>query len=121
MEQPAARELRCCSTANIASATLSANESGSPATTTFTPDQSVFYLIVELANAPDDTKVKAVWTAVDAEGVDANLLIDESELTNGSGTLTFNLSNEGLWPTGAYKVELYLNDKLDRTLKFEVR
>jgi hypothetical protein len=109
------------STANIASATLSANESGSPATTTFSPDQSVFYLIVELANAPDDTRVKAVWTAVEAEGVDANFLIDEVELTSGSGTLTFNLSNNGLWPTGRYKVDLYLNDKLDRTLEFEVR
>jgi hypothetical protein len=109
------------STANIASATLSASESGSPATTTFTPDQGTFYLIAELANAPDDTKVKAVWTAVEAEGVDPNFEIDQSELTSGSGTLTFNLSNDGLWPTGRYKVDLYLNDKLDRTLEFEVR
>lgn len=109
------------STANITSATLAADESGSPATTTFTPEQSVFYLVVELANAPDDTKVKAVWTAVEAEGVEANFQIDESELTSGSGTLTFNLSNDSLWPTGRYKVDLYLNDKLDRTLEFEVR
>jgi len=109
------------STANIASATLSADESGSPATTTFPPEQSVFYLIVELANAPDDTKVKAVWTAVEAEGVDANFKIDESELTSGSATLTFNLSNNGLWPIGKYKVDLYLNDELERTLEFEVR
>lgn len=62
-----------------------------------------------------------MWTAVDAEGVDANFQIDEAELTSGSGTLTFNLSTDGLWPAGAYKVELYLNDKLDRTLEFEVR
>jgi uncharacterized lipoprotein NlpE involved in copper resistance len=109
------------STAKIASATLAADKSGTPVTTTFSQDQSMIYLIVELANAPDDTKVKAVWTAVQAEGVDANYLLDQSELTSGSGTLTFTLTNNQLWPTGKYKADLYLNDKLDRTLEYEVR
>jgi uncharacterized lipoprotein NlpE involved in copper resistance len=109
------------STAKIASATLAADKSGTPVTTTFSQDQSMIYLIVELANAPDDTKVKAVWTAVQAEGVDANYLLDQSELTSGSGTLTFTLTNNQLWPTGKYKADLYLNDKLDRTLENEVR
>jgi hypothetical protein len=74
-----------------------------------------------LPNAPDDTKVKAVWTAVSVEGADPNTLIDQTELTSGGGALTFNLSNAGPWPTGQYKVELYLNDKLDRTLEFQVQ
>jgi hypothetical protein len=96
------------STAKIASAALAADKSGAPATTTFSQDQSVIYLIVELANAPDDTKVKA------------NYLLDQSELTSGSGTLTFTLTNNQLWPTGKYKADLYLNDQLDRTLEYEV-
>jgi hypothetical protein len=108
------------SSAKIASAALAADKSGAPATTTFSQDQSVIYLIVELANAPDDTKVKAVWTAVQAEGVEANYLLDQSELTSGSGTLTFTLTNNQLWPTGKYKADLYLNDQLDRTLEYEV-
>jgi hypothetical protein len=108
------------STANIKSAVLSADSSGSPETTVFAQDE-VFYCVVELANAPDSTTLKAIWYAVDVEGTDPNLLIDQSELTLGDGTATFNLANDQLWPTGTYKVELYLNGELDRTLEFQVQ
>ena len=108
------------STANIKSATLSAYESGSPETTVFRQDDFTVYCIVQLANAPSDTVVKAVWTAVDVEDVDPNTLIDESTLTSGDAELTFDLTNNQLWPVGSYKVELYLNDKLDRTLEYRV-
>lgn len=109
------------STANIARAWLSADSSGSPETVLFSPDQQTFYCIVELANAPADTTLKAVWTVVLAEGTDPDLLLDETELTTGDDTITFELTNDQLWPTGSYKVDLYLNDTLDRTLTFEVR
>ena len=109
------------STANIRRAWLSADSSGSPETTEFAQDELTFYLLVELANAPDDTSLKAVWTAVDTESTEPNFLIDESELTSSDGTITFNLTNDQLWPTGSYKVDLYLNGELDRTLTFEVR
>ena len=109
------------STANIKRAWLSADSSGTPETTQFSQDQQTFYFLVELANAPDDTTVKSVWTAVSAEGTDPNFLLDESELATGDGTITFDLSNDQLWPVGSYKVDLYLNGELDRTLSFEVR
>jgi serine protease Do len=107
------------STANIANASLSTDEAGAQRSTAFGPDD-VVYLTVGLANAPDDTKVKAVWTAVDAEGAAANTVLDDAELTSGSATLTFDLKNDNPWPAGSYKVDLYLNDKLDRTLTFGV-
>lgn len=107
------------STANIAKAHLSTDEAGAQSTTAFSP-QDVFYLTVGLANAPDDTTVKAVWTAVDAAGAAANTVLDDAELTSGSATLTFDLKNDQPWPAGSYKVDLYLNDKLDRTLDFKV-
>ena len=37
------------------------------------------------------------------------------------GTLTFDLTNEMLWPLGKYKVELFINDELAKTVEFEVR
>lgn len=107
------------STASIASAQLATDPEGASPTTTFAQDD-VFYAVVELANAPDDTKVKAVWTVVEAEGVDPNTIIDEVELTSGSGTLQFDLTNDKLWPPGQYKVELFLNNEPDRTLEFSV-
>jgi hypothetical protein len=107
------------STANISDAYLARDPDGTDPTTVFLPDEP-FYLIVELANAPDDTVVKAVWVAVDADGVDFDTVIDEAELTTGSGQLTFDLTNDGLWPAGNYKVDIYLNDTVKETLEFSV-
>jgi len=109
------------STAKIASAKMTTDKSGSQETTVYAQDQP-FYCIVELANAPEDTKVKAVWTAVEVEGEQPNLVIDQVETSAKEGnTFTFDLTNNGLWPKGKYKVDLYLDDKLTRTLEFEVR
>ncbi len=107
------------STANIASARLAKDDSGAQATTTFSPTDT-FYLLVDLANAPDDTTVKAEWTAVSVAGADPNTILDDVELTSGSSTLTFDLANDNPWPTGDYKVDLYLNGELDQTLTFRV-
>lgn len=107
------------STASISSAQMAADSAGTQLTTVFAQDQ-VFYCVVQLANAPDDTKLKAVWTAVEAEGEQPNTLIDQSEITT-SKPASFHLSNQGLWPKGKYKVDLYLNDKLDQTLEFQVQ
>jgi len=108
------------STANIKDAYLASDSEGTQKTTTFTQDD-VFYCLVTLANAPDDTVTKTVWYAVEAENTEPNFMIDEVSITQGDGPITFNLANNNLWPFGKYKVELYLNDKLDRTLEFEVR
>jgi hypothetical protein len=109
------------STANISEAFMARDQEGADPTTVFAQDD-IFYCIVQLANAPDDTVVKAVWTAVNVEGEQPDLLIDEVETTSGDGQLWFELSNSSsLWPLGTYKVDLYLNDKLDRTLDFSVQ
>lgn len=108
------------STANITNAYLTPNADGSGQTTVFTGDQT-FYCIVELANAPDDTSLKAVWIAVDVEGVDPNYVIDEVSINaDGSDVFTFDLQFDALWPVGQYKVDIYLNDTLDRSLEFAV-
>ncbi len=108
------------STANIGDAWLSDSEDGGNRVTTFAQD-AVFYAFADLKNAPEDTTLKAVWIAVDVEGVDPNFVINETEFTSGSNIITFNLSNNNLWPAGKYRVEIYLNGKLDKTLNFEVR
>ena len=109
------------STAKIAGAKLTTDKDGAQEAIAFAPDQT-FYCIVNLANAPEDTKLKAVWTAVEVEGKQPNVFIDQAETTaGGQNVFTFSLSNDQPWPAGKYKVDLYLNDKLDRTLEFEVR
>lgn len=108
------------STANIQEATLSKDYEGTQPTTTFAPEDN-FYCVVDLANAPDDTTVKSVWTAVSVEGYEPNIVIDEYEITTGDNTIHFSLESDNLWPTGDYKIDLYLNDELDRTLTFNVQ
>lgn len=108
------------STANITDVYLTANGDGSGETTVFSGDQT-FYCIVEVANAPDDTTLKAVWTAVSVEGVEPNYVIDEASIvTGGQNVFTFDLQIDTFWPSGTYKVEIFLNDELDQTLEFSV-
>lgn len=108
------------STANIGDAWMSSDEEGNSRAEVFAQD-AVFYAQVDLRNAPDDTKLKAVWSVVDAEDTEPNLVITETELVGGSGVVHFVLSNTNLWPIGTYKVEIYLDDPLAETLEFEVR
>lgn len=108
------------SSANINEAYLASDSEGQQRTTTF--DQAdTFYAIVDLANAPDDTVVLARWFAVNADGVEPEFLIDEVSYTSPDAIITFHLTNDQFWPTGQYRVDLYLNSELDRSLEFEVR
>ena len=105
------------STAGLQNARMARDYDGTDPTTVFTPEET-FYCVADLANAPDDTVVKADWSAVDIEGEQPNTFIDSAEVTSGTGSLHFELSNQGPWP---YKVELYLNGELKETLEFTVQ
>src|SRR6185295_14438874 len=74
------------STANISSASLTADSAGGAETTVFTPDQT-FYCVVVLANAPDTTKVKAVWYTVDDAGAATSFA--EKEIVGSGSPITF--------------------------------
>ena len=108
------------STANIADVWMSTDEAGDQRVTSYAQD-AIFYAQVDLKNAPDDTVLKAVWTAIDVQDTDPNLVITETEFTTGSGVINFNLSNDNLWPTGTYKVDIYMNGELAKALTFDVQ
>jgi hypothetical protein len=109
------------STANISDAYMSKDDAGDQQTTVFAQTDTPFYSQVFLANAPDDTTVRVVWTAVSVENEDPNLELGDTSLDSGDGRLVFNLDNDSPWPIGDYKVDIYLNDTLDRTLNFTVQ
>ncbi len=110
------------STANISDAKMATDKDGKNPTKVFSP-KDTFYCVANLNNAPDDTKVKAVWIAADVKGVKPDTEIKQVSAKGGGPKLRFDLSNNGPWPTGKYEVDLYLNDakKPTKTLKFEVR
>jgi hypothetical protein len=113
------------STATVTSAELARGYADGKATdvsTTFAPSDTPLHYVVTLSSAPDDTKVKAVWTIVDAgDGQYKDQKLDETVLQSGSGVLNFTLAGTQAWPAGKYKVDLFLNDKLDRTADFLVQ
>ncbi|GAB4540907.1 MAG: hypothetical protein Kow0063_31210 [Anaerolineae bacterium] len=116
------------STARISDAVMAEDVQGDNfepvgVTDTYAADQPVFHAVVSVANAPGDTMLKVVWIAVDVgDAAPPNTEIDRTEVAvEGSRNVDFTLtSDSGQWPPGTYKVDIYLNDELDRTLNFSV-
>lgn len=110
------------STAKIKSVKMTSDPEGKTKTTSYGPNDT-FYCVVDLSNAPDDTKTRAVWTAVAVEGAAPNTQIGEYELKSGSGTLTFNVTpTEGSgWLPGTYRCTIYLNGEKKEEVDFEVK
>jgi hypothetical protein len=119
------------STANIASADLGTGFDGSTnkvtgATNTFSKTDTTIHLVVAVANAPDGTTVRTVWTAVDvpSQNLKDQKLGETTYATKDVGSnVHFTLAGPGdqAWPAGSYKVDIYLDDKLDRTLTYTVQ
>jgi hypothetical protein len=91
-------------------------------TTTFSAD-ATFHAIVTIADAPDNSKFKAAWYAVDVGSAAAsNSLIDQYELTaNGSRNIDFTLEPKTTWPPGTYRVDIYANDVVVKSVTFQVQ
>ena len=80
----------------------------------------MLHLVVVVANAPDDTKVGAVWYAVEAEGSKNQKLDSASVTLKGEDHLDLTLSNTANWPRGQYRVDLMVDGKRDRSLGFAI-
>jgi hypothetical protein len=102
---------------------LSYDKNGEEVTSLFSNTDD-FYAVVELNDATLDTVVTAVWTAVDVADTDPEDKVRENTLNvtqeSFSGTIYFRLSNDEIWPSGRYRVDIYLNDTLDQSLEFNV-
>jgi hypothetical protein len=112
------------STANISSVGLGtgyANGKATNETSTFQPSDHEIHLVVAVSNAPDGTKVSCEWWQVNAGGVtDQKLGTTDLTLNSTTSTADCKVTNSNNWPSGSYKVALSLNDKLDRTVPFDV-
>lgn len=123
----ATRPPSVAATALIAKAVMAQGVKGLNApvgiTSRFPSGQGEVHAVVLTSNAPKGTRVKANWIAVDVgRAASPNTRLGESELQV-FGTqyvdFYFNPSGGRMVP-GTYRVELYLNGKLDRNLDFSV-
>lgn len=91
------------------------------ATSTFSPSDRTVHVVINLNKAKSGTDVKVVWFADEVEGA-RNKQLKTLEYT----TKAFDRKIPGYlrwsqdWPKGRYKVEVYINGNLDRTIFYDV-
>ena len=92
------------------------------ATSTFSPSDRTVHVIINLNKAKAGTDVKVVWFADEVEGA-TNKELKTLEYT----TKAFDKKIPGYlrwsqdWPKGRYRVAVYINGNLDRTIYYEVQ
>jgi hypothetical protein len=91
-------------------------------TMSFKPTDNPQHFKAHLSEFEGGTKLKFVWTAVNAGG-EKNLKIFEKELETGSleNEMTAKLKMANPFPTGDYKLDVYVNGKLSKTLNYKVQ
>lgn len=85
--------------------------------TQFTSREKIYASVLS-SGKHQGLKIKALWTAPDG------VVVAETEqaLVPTGGTVnTFSISNSQAWPTGAYTLDISLNDVVQRTVSFEVK
>lgn len=88
-------------------------------TISFSAGDRTIHCVIELNKAKKGTKVRFIWKAVDVVG-SKNEEIKTIDYTTNSfenkvrGHLTFPRD----WPIGKYRVEVYINDGLDKTIDY---
>lgn len=91
-------------------------------TASFRPSERTVHAVAELSETKAGTKVKLVWSAVDVAGEEKNTKIKDVEVTTDEqqnvvhGQLTLPQD----WPKGKYKIEAYVNGKLEKTAEYRV-
>jgi hypothetical protein len=100
------------------------NGSGDPeeaAVEVFGPTDRTIHCVIKLKESDSGTKIKFSWIIVDAEGA-KNEKIKEIEYTTKAleNVVHAHLTLPRDWPKGKYKVDVYVNDKLDKTINYSV-
>jgi len=90
----------------------------------FRPDDGPFYCIVDLSHFVENTKIEAVWTAVDiplAEIKNEEIDNYKLRLKDGQTHIDFSLSIDGAWPKGKYNIEIFIDGKSQESIDFKVK
>lgn len=104
----------------LASAGLYLDPEGNQSTEKYDA-RAIFYCIVTLDQLAPGTALKASWVAAETNRSDQNFVIKIEEVVPTSAAVVFKLENAGnFWPTGRYKIYLYLDGKETHVIDFEV-
>lgn len=100
------------------------NGRGAPAadeTSSFSPDDHTVHCVVKLKEAKSGTSMRFSWWIVDADGAQNQKIKDVDYTTRTLENIVHgHLTLPQDWPQGKYKVQVYVNGDLDRTVNYTV-
>jgi hypothetical protein len=96
---------------------LTADKTINDQTDSFKPDDTIYASILTEGTAATAT-LKARWTYQDGQAVKEST---QTIAPTGDARTEFHISKPDGWPTGKYKLEVFLNDSSAATKDFEVR
>jgi hypothetical protein len=90
-------------------------------TATFAPGDRTIYGVVGLNKAKAGTNVKFVWNAVDVESAKNEVIktIDYTTKTFENKVIA-HLTLPGNWPKGKYRLDVYINGNLDKSIEYTI-
>ncbi len=99
-------------TPTVSNIRMTTDKSGNTTTSKYAPGDA-FYVFADLSGLSKGQVVEAKWYAVNVQGLDPNAALNTSDYTYESGIsyVYFQLttSDGSDWPTGSYRVEIYLD------------
>ena len=90
----------------------------------FKPSDNPEHVVIKLTEGSEGTHVKTVWTNLNAGGAtNQKLWTKELVPDDEDRAADFSLSNSNnkLFPTGDYKIDVYLDDELVQTVRYKVK
>lgn len=109
----------------VESITLAREEGGRlKAVKNFKPADNPEHIVVKLTEGVEGTHVKTVWTNLNAGGATNQKLWTKELVTDDekrSADFSLSNSNAKLFPTGDYKIDIYLDDELVQTVRYKVQ
>lgn len=102
---------------------MAKDDDGKPGetTTSFAPTDHTFHVVADLNKAKGGTVMKLVWKAVDVlNGQNGEIKTIDYTTKSFENKVHGHLTLPKDWPKGTYRVEVYVNRNLDKTIDFTV-
>lgn len=101
---------------------MASDKDGNNKTTVFSPDQD-FYVFFDVRGIDAGTTFHSKWYGLDIQDVDASTPFKaiDYDYESGVSTIYFQLTNSSGWPSGHYRVEIYMGDTKIGEQQFSVQ
>ena len=102
---------------------MAMDKNGEPGseTSSYEPADHKVHCLIELNKAKKGTQIRFVWKAVDVEGEKDKEIRTTDYTTNSfENKVHGHLQLPYDWPKGTYRVEVYINGSLDKTIDYTV-